>query len=203
MCPRCARRVFSAAILCECVADAMVRLFAQSKRFAAQHRSHLQSTLDPGPGQYNPRDSVRRQRHFSKAATSAVFSKPRRVRGHPMRALSCAPGAQLRFQGSSLSPLHTLNARSTETTHISCSSPRQVLATTTRQMHALYRPLRRCSSLTAARARRSSRRPSATPTWRAPAWLQHRGTTHTTRPRLRRRASVTEGWRCSVRLSPS
>lgn len=55
----------------------------QSKRFAAQDRSHMQSTLDPGPGAYNADPLRLRKANFSRAKTTGVFAKPRRVRRPP------------------------------------------------------------------------------------------------------------------------
>lgn len=164
----------------------------QSKRFAAQDRSHMQSTLDPGPGAYNADPLRLRKANFSRAKTTGVFAKPRRVRRpatcRDRCALACLP--------------HRAACRSTETTHTLTCNRRPVPATTTPRF-ARSRRRRPCSSRKGGRAPRSSPRPSATRTSLVPASRLRQGTTSTTPLHSHAPAAVGVAVPCSGRQSRS
>lgn len=69
-----------------------VGFVSKSKRFAGQERRHMQAALDPGPGQYDPSDKLRRPRNFSKSRTTGVFAKPRRYRDDSRIIAKPSPG---------------------------------------------------------------------------------------------------------------
>lgn len=69
-----------------------VGFVSKSKRFAAQDRSHMQSTLDPGPGAYNADPLRLRKANFSRAKTTGVFAKPRRYRDDAHIDMQPTPG---------------------------------------------------------------------------------------------------------------